>query len=133
MRAARLETDEVPARAPRVHLVVEQIRRGEGRGQPELVRHDAETLAPLVDVEVDDRDDRVVAPSLRVRDQVVVLRLEPDEVLEALQGRMGSTDLVQPPISGSSGPASVRFLTSYFSESRYSSLPARTGTFSHAS
>ena len=32
--------------------------------------------------------------------------------------------------SGSSSPSSARFLTSYFSESRYSSLPSRTGTFS---
>ena len=33
-------------------------------------------------------------------------------------------------MSGSSGPSSVRSLTSYFSESWYSSLPGRTGTFS---
>ena len=31
-------------------------------------------------------------------------------------------------MSDSSGPSSVRCLTSYFSESSYSSLPGRTGT-----
>ena len=36
--------------------------------------------------------------------------------------------LVFPP-----GPASERFFTSYFSESRYSSEPGRTGTFSYHS
>ena len=36
-------------------------------------------------------------------------------------------------ISGSSGPSSARSLISYFSESRYSSEPSRTGTFSKCS
>ena len=36
-------------------------------------------------------------------------------------------------MSGSSGPSSERLFTSYFSESRYSSEPARSGTFSKLS
>ena len=35
--------------------------------------------------------------------------------------------------SGSSGPSSFRCFSSYFSESRYSSEPGRTGTFSQCS
>ena len=35
--------------------------------------------------------------------------------------------------SGSSGPSSLRFYSSYFSELRYSSVPGRTGTFSQCS
>ena len=33
-------------------------------------------------------------------------------------------------MNGSIGPSSARFLSSYFSESRYSSEPSRTGAFS---
>ncbi len=97
VRAAGREPDEVATRAPAVGRVGEQVDRRERRRQAEPRRHDAEPVALLRRIEVDDDDHDILALPLRERDQLVGLRLEPGEVVEPLQGRMRAPDLVQPP------------------------------------
>ena len=63
----------------------------EGRRQAERDRDDAHPFLLRERVDVDDADHVV----LRVGDQLVVLGLEPAEVLEPLQRRLGAPDLVQ--------------------------------------
>ena len=76
----------------------------------------------------------VLAASLRVGDQLLVLGLEERDVGEALQRRGGAADLVQPGDERQQLPVERRAaFSSYFSESRYSSLPGSRGARSRFS
>src|SRR5215208_8436707 len=87
-----LEPDEVAAERPAVAIAAHEVRDREGGWKTERDGDHAQTLARLRRIDVDDADHIV----LQVRDEPVVLRLEPAQVLDALERRLGAPDRVQP-------------------------------------
>ena len=84
-------------------------------------------------VQVDDHDHGVRPLLLGEREHVLVRRLQDRGAVEVLQGRIRPPGLVQRRGERQEGPVEPALADSYFSESRYSSLPTATGTFSQLS
>ena len=86
MRAAGGEANVVSPDSPAVALTGEQVANGELLGQPEVRRDDDDVLARRRRIEVgNDRD----VGRLVVGEDVLAVRVEQVQVLEALQRRLG--------------------------------------------
>src|SRR5204863_3065759 len=87
-------------------LAAEEVAREEGRRQAERRRNDREAVARLERIDVDD-DDHVV---LHVGDDPLLLRVQPAQVVDALQTGLGAADLVQAPNERQQRPVETTLL-----------------------